>query len=890
MNSDSPNIINRLLAKFCHPDLWESVEGDLSELFLIDLERKGKRKAQINYFMNALAFLRYHRLRKNKNSKTSAKMSLIKNYLKVSVRDLKRNKVFTAINLTGLIAGMTASLLILQYVIFETSFDNYHEDADRIYRVINDRYQNGELIQHGTITYAAIGLTMEADFPEVEASTRMLPNGRSYITYNDEQYLSNSLLIADEHFPTFFSIDFIAGQREQSLDATRKIVLTRSFAEKLVGPEGDLASLIEQSLYLDDENPYKITGIVENPPPNSHLQYDAVTSYKTFIADVGERGDSSWDWSDFFHYVKLKQGVNVSSMDNKLADFGVRYFKEGEVSGSDEKFFLQPLKEAHLDNSMEYEIGDVTNGRVVWMMLSIAIFIVLIAWINYINLNTSRAIQRAKEVGIIKSVGAQKGHIIWQFFTETLLLNFFSLLISIGAVFLLQSTFNNLTTLDLSLMTLVNAQIWGIPFPLLFFSFLLLALLLVALYPALLVTRFSTQDILKGSFRLKGEIVWLKKGMVVFQFSVAVILITAAIAIGKQVDFMINKDLGIDYNNTMVIYGPGQSEFDSTFIGRIDRFKNEVKTLSGVEMATASNRVLGTRMGRVFQIKSSSNPEAKNLTANFIHADHDFAEVYNISILAGRDFNSTDHHLQGARVKNILINRSALDLLKFSSPEKAIGRSINFWNKEWTIIGVLNDFHQLSLHEKISPMFLIPYLSTNHSFSVKLSTAPTESLIATIEKKYQSHFPGNYFDYYYLEDQVALLYSEDVRVGKISKVFTILSILIAVLGLYGLVMMTLVKKTREIGVRKVLGANLGQLLLAISKEFILLVLIAVVVGAPISYFVVLEWKAGFAYSTDMGFGLILGASAILLLISILTIVFQTKRISGNNPVESLRCE
>lgn len=890
MNSASPNIINRLLSKFCHPDLWESIEGDLSELFLIDIKRKGKRKAQINYLLNALAFLRYHRLRKNKNSKTQTNMSLIKNYLKVSVRDLKRNKVFTAINLTGLITGMTASLLILQYVLFETSFDNYHEDADRIYRVINDRYQNGELIQHGQITYSAIGLTMEADFPEVEASTRMLPNGRSYITYNDEQYLSNNLLIADEHFPTFFSIDFIAGQREQSLDATRKIVLTRVLAERLVGPEGDLASLIEQSLYLDDENPYKITGIVENPPLNSHLQYDAVSSYKTFVADVGERGDSSWDWSDFYHYVKLKQGVNVSSMDDKLTDFGVRYFKEGEVSGSDEKFFLQPLKEAHLDNSMEYEIGDVTNGRVVWMMLSIAIFIVLIAWINYINLNTSRAIQRAKEVGIRKSVGAQKGQIIWQFFTETLLLNFFSLLISIGAVSLLQSTFNTLTALDLSLMTLVTAQIWGMPFPILFFSFLLLALILVALYPALLVTRFSTQDILKGSFRLKGEIVWLKKGMVVFQFSVAVILITAAIAIGKQVDFMINEDLGIDYDNTMVIYGPGQSEFDSTFIGRIDRFKNEVKTLSGVEMATASNRVLGTRMGRVFSIKSSSNPEAKNLTANFIQADHDFAEVYNISILAGRDFNSTDHHLQGARVKNIMVNQSALDLLKFSSSQEAVGKSVNFWNKDWTIIGVVNDFHQLSLHEKISPMFLIPYLSTYHNFSLKLSTAPTESLIATIEKKYQSLFPGNFFDYYYLEDQVAQLYNDDIRVGKISKVFTILSILIAVLGLYGLVMMTLLRKTREIGMRKVLGANLGELLLSISKEFILLVLIAIAVGAPLSYFAVLEWKAGFAYSADMGFGLILGASSILLLISILTIVFQTKRISRNNPVESLRCE
>ncbi|MEP5611001.1 MAG: ABC transporter permease [Cyclobacteriaceae bacterium] len=888
MKSVSPNIVRKLLKKFCKADLWEAIEGDLNELFLADLERRGKRKAQINYFLNALAFLRYHRLRKNKNSKTLTNMSLIKNYVKVSVRDLKRNKIFTGINLVGLVAGMTVSILMLQYVLFETSFDTFHDDYDRIYRVINDRYQNGELVQHGTITYPTIGPTLVADFPEIESYTRLTYNTRNYVEYEDDLIMTNNFLIADEHFPLFFSFEMIAGEKEDCLNTAFKVVLTESFAKKLIGSNSSITDLMGKTVTLYGA-PCEITGILADPPENSHLQFEMLISYKTFIAMAGDGADNSWEWSDFYHYVKLKDGIESSSLSSKLADFGVRYFKQGEVSGGEEKFHLQPLSDTHFDPSMEYEIGNVTNGKIVWLMLAIAVFIIIIAWINYINLNTSRAIQRAKEIGIRKSVGAQKGQIIGQFFIETILLNFLALFISVLAVLLLQPSFNQLTGLDLSMSILGVSSVGGIPFPLLFLVILSSLLTLVALYPAFLVMRFSTQDILKGSFKLKGEITWLRKGMVIFQFCTAVVLITAATAVGRQIDFMVNQNLGINIDNTMVIYGPEMTDWDSTFINKIDRFKSDVQKLSGVEIATASGRVLGSRMGRIFQIQSSSNPEDPNLTSNFFSTDHDFFDLYDVGMLAGRAFDVNDHNFDPDLVKNIVINKSAANLLNYN-PDEAVGRTVTFWSKDWTIIGVTDDFHQLSLHEKIEPIFLIPYYDTSNSFSVKLTSDPTEALVSSVENKFNAHFPGNYFDYYYLEDQVAQLYNEDIRVGKVSKIFTILSILIAVLGLYGLVMMTLVRKTREIGMRKVLGANLGQLLLSISKEFILLVLIAVVIGAPISYFAVLEWKAGFAYSIDMGFGLILGASAILLLISILTIVFQTKRISRNNPVESLRCE
>ncbi|MEP0987545.1 ABC transporter permease [Ekhidna sp.] len=890
MKAALPKLLITLLSKYCNPVLWESIEGDLMEQFQLDLKQKGKRKARINYFFNALAFLRYHRLRKRQHSKTLNHMALIQNYLKVSYRDLKRNKIFTGINLFGLIAGMTVSLLMFQYVLFETSFDGFNADADRMYRVINDRYQNGELVQHGAITYPTIGPTMKADFPEIESYTRMTYSGSNFISYNEEIYRTGDYLIADEHFLSFFDYELIKGDKAECLDAPFKIVLTKTFAEKLIRKGEEVTDLIGKPLHFNLPTPFMISGIMEDPPKNSHLQFGFITSYKSFIAIVGEGADTSWEWSDFYHYVKLKEGVNKASLNSKLADFGTRYFKDGEVSGGEEKFSLQPLNEIHLNDTMEYEMGLVTDGNTVWLMLYIAIFIIVIAWINYINLNTSRAIQRAKEVGIRKSVGAQKSQIIRQSFIETLLLNVIALVLSIGLVILLQPIFNNLTGLDLSMYIIFQSSIWGIPFPLLLFFTFLISLAFVALYPALLVTRFSTQDVLKGSFRLKGEIAWLRKGMVIFQFSIAVVLITATIAIAKQIDFMVNQDLGVDVDNTMVVYGPVMTEWDSTFIHKIDQFKNDLSSLSGVEIATISNRVPGSNMGRVFQITSSADPEAQNLTSNFMNVDHEFSELYNLELVAGRDFGFTDHDFDGGKVKNLIINESAVSLLKFRTPEEAIGRSINFYDKDWTIIGVIKDFHQVSLHNKIEPILLMPYYDTGNNFSVKFSSQPNPALVEAVEKRYHQYFPGNYFDYYFLEDEIKSLYNNDVRVSKISNVFAALSIIIAILGLYGLVMITLVRKTKEIGIRKVLGANLGQLLAIISKEFLSLVLVAILVGAPISYFALMEWKAGFAYSINIGFGIILLSALVLLLISVITIGFQTKRITKNNPVESLRWE
>ncbi|MEO1255260.1 MAG: ABC transporter permease, partial [Bacteroidota bacterium] len=345
MKATPPKFFTKLLSKCCKKSLWESIEGDLTELFILDLKKKGKSRARFNYYLNALAFLRYHRLRKRQNPKTLNHMALIKNYLKVSFRDLKRNKTFTTINLFGLVAGMTVSLLVFQYVLFETSFDNFNKDLDRTYRVINDRYQNGELVQHGAITYPTIGPTMMKDFPEIETYTRLTYSGSNFISYENEVYRADNYLIADKNFLNVFSYKLVKGERKECLDAAFKMVITRSFAEKLKKQGEDVTSLIGKPIYFNYPTPFMITGIIENPPNNSHLQFDFITSYQSFIAIVGEGADTSWEWSDFYHYIKLKEATNYENLNAKLVDFGKRYFKEGEVSGGDsggdEKFYLQ---------------------------------------------------------------------------------------------------------------------------------------------------------------------------------------------------------------------------------------------------------------------------------------------------------------------------------------------------------------------------------------------------------------------------------------------------------------------------------------------------------------------------------------------------------------------
>jgi putative ABC transport system permease protein len=541
-------------------------------------------------------------------------------------------------------------------------------------------------------------------------------------------------------------------------------------------------------------------------------------------------------------------------------------------------------------SDFEYEIGNTTVGSVVWLLFSIALVILSIAWINYVNITTSRAVQRAKEVGVRKAMGAHKSQLAAQFLTETTLVNITALAISIGSLFLLQPYISFLTGVTSGLHVFSHDIIWNIPAWLLgAMSFFLLVIALGA-YPAFVLSRFKSSDVLKGKLSTKNDTNWLRKGLVIFQFASAVILITGTITIDRQIHFMQNQDLGAKIDNTVVLHGPSLTRFDSAFIPRFAAFKKSLLNVSGISSVTSSSRMFSERMGRLFQITSPMEPGRSDLTSSFLEVDFDFINHFQIKLEAGRSFDFTDHNPDWQLVNTVVINESAAQLLKFDSASQAIGQSIKFWNKSWRIVGVTADFHQRSLKESIEPIIFLPVYNPGNYISIAFEGDNTEEMMDAITSKYNEFYSGNSLDYFFLEDYFEASYATDKQLEKVSGIFTFLAILIAMLGLYGLVLMVLFRKTKEIGIRKVLGASLPNLLLLVIKDFAALITIAVGIGLPVSYLLLQEWMASYAYAEGIHWSVLLISAAILFGIAIVTIVLQTSRISSNNPVDSLKYE
>jgi len=877
-------LVNRLFDKF----LCESIEGDLYELFEDDLESKGLRKAKHNYFINVLLFLRYHRLR-NSNSNKSNQMGLFNNYLKVAFRDLKRHKLFTAINLFGLVAGFTVSLFMLEYVLHELSFDRFHSKGERIYRVIQERYRNGELYQHSNITSPPIGRLMKQDFPEVIEATRIFPDW-GHIEVGERVLRAEQVLVVDEHFLSILDFEVMFGDKSKAnLDDPYEVVLTESYAKRLVRSGESIESLVDTSIELNGDWLSKVTAIVKDPPFNSQLQFDLLVSFASYIDRWGEETDNSMDYTDFYHYLLVDENADIDALYEKVAAFGERYYPEAEGKGLIENFYLQPLPGSHLGPYYEYDVAEVVDGEIVWMMLVIAILLVFIAWINFINLSSSRVMQKAKEVGVRKSLGATKQQIISQVSIESLVLNIGALLIAFMLCLILQPYFNRYLELSLSIYDLFSAQVWGIPFPIVFLGAFGALIFLISIYPGSIIAAFKLQDVMKGTYSAKGEVRGFNNALVIFQYCVSLLLIVGAVVVGRQVNFMMEKDLGISIEKTMSIYGPDLTRWDSTYIPRTERLKNEISAFAGVVSVTATNRAAGRNMGVISGIRSSADAEKSNITCNTINIHHDYAETLGLEIVAGRDFDRTDHHYNWRDVTNIMLNETAVEFLGFESPEDAIGRKLYYYEGEVTIVGVVNDFHQRSLHHNIDPVILRPMYGIN-KLLVKLNTDPSEGLLSAIKEKYLEVFLGNHYDFYYLEDQFMDLYQGEERVSKIVNIFTLLSIVIAVLGLYGLVLINISKKTKEIGLRRVLGAALHQIMFAVGRKLLILVLVAVIIGAPISYYVLDQWRSNFAYAVDINVMVIIVAACLLFLLAVSVLVIQTNRVTKINPSESLRYE
>lgn len=814
---------------------------------------------------------------------------MLKNYFKTTIRSFRKNRVFSMINIFGLASGLTAAIFIFQYSFFELGFDRFHENNDELYRVINKRYEGDRLIQEGQITYSAVGPQMEADFPEVIEYSRTFPGRNVSLLREGEVTRARRALFVEPSFLNMFSFELLAGDRNTALSEFRSIVITEDVARRLFHYQGDdFSQFIGELVRVDtDESLSQITGIIKNSPANSSIQVDILFAYSTLVRFYDEAAHG-WNVSDFFHFVRLSPEADVNALQAKFEGFSERHFKGDEVTGTFEEFYLQPVNEMHLTSGLQYEYIEVNDGSTVNVLIVVAVFILLMAWINYINLTTSRSLERAKEVGLRKVIGADRKQLIFQFFAEAFVMNLMAAILAFTFIQLLQSGFNQLVEQELSLYTLAVSTIAGIPVVVLLVALLLVGTVASGLYPAVVLSGYKPGSILKGNFKTSGSGTLLRKGLVIFQFAISSLLIAGTYTVYRQIDFMLDQDLGMDIEQMLVVNGPELTSFDSVYISKANDFKNLLLRNPQILSASMSRNVPGDRLGRVFNARRPGAEEGYML--NTMNVDHGFVEQFKIEVLAGRDFEYRDHNYNGSLIDRLMINKTGADLLGFESPEAAINQKINLYGKEWTIVGVLDDFHQEALRNEIEPILFYPFYSPVDNINLKLSGNDIPTTISFVKEQYDAFYPNNSFEYFFLDNHFDQQYKNDRLFGRVFNLFSVLVIIIASLGLFGLAGYNSLQRSKEIGVRKVLGAQVTDIVGLLSKDFLVLILVANLIALPIVYFGAQEWLSGYAYAIEPGLWLFIIPLALVFVVAIATISVQTLKSARRNPVDSLRYE
>ena len=816
---------------------------------------------------------------------------MIGNFIKIAFRNLRKHLFFSLINIFGLAIGLTAFILVLEYVSFELNFDRFNENGKDIYRVTNDRYQNGELIQHGTITYSAVGPQMKDDFPEIIHSARVVPTGPSVIGYSDKMFKEEFVLIVDQSFLNMFSYEVLAGTLENALEEPFNIILTKSISDKIFANEFEsYDELINKSIHLGSVSQVRtITAILEDVPTNSHLQFNILLPYSRLI-QVWQDADRTWNVSDFWHYVQLRPGTDYLKVESGLEGFSERHLNGNEVTGSVEKFYLQPLFEAHLHSDYEYEIGVTGSSLSVFGMIIIAFFIIVIAWINFINLSTARAADRTREVGIRKVVGASRISLVFQFMSESFWINIFSLILALTAVQFIQPFYNGLVELPLSIRELLGNGFGGIYTTIGLIVFFLAGVFLSGFYPSFLLSAFKPFEILKGKVQTTGRSVWIRKGLIIFQFIASISLIAFAFIVYKQVRFMQSQNLGLSINQTLVIPGPSLTRWDSTFIDRMNNFKQDLLKFPNITATGTSQRMLGNTLGRVFNARTDYTDPDSKLTISWMGVDSDFINMFDMEVIAGQSLSYHDHNFDFGLLKHLMLNESAVETLGFQDPESAIGERVFIYSKEWIVKGVVKDFHNKSLQYPVEPMVIQPLFNTSGQIYAKLSTGDLQRTIKDVEAMYKQYFPGNPFEYVFLDDHFNSLYKSERQFGEIFFLFTVLAIFIACLGLFGLTSFSVIKRSKEIGIRKIIGASIFDIVSLLSSDSLRLLIYASVLAIPISYFSASNWLDNFAFKVDLRWWYFALPVVVILAIALISVTYQTIKAARSNPVDSLRNE
>ncbi|PWK77367.1 putative ABC transport system permease protein [Mucilaginibacter oryzae] len=806
---------------------------------------------------------------------------MLKNYLKTAWRNLKRNKIFSFINVFGLSVGLACCMLICAYVYSELNYDQYPAQAKQMYRVGLRTIENNGVSEYPMVDIA-VAQGIKNMFPEVTETTRLSGRGPVFVKYNDRQFKEEHVQLVDPNFLQLFSIPLIDGDNKSCLTDPSGMVITKAMSVKYFGNQQALG----KTLAIDGK-PYKVTGVIDKVPDDSHFHGDAFLSLTPFT----ENAKQTWSNIGFFTYIVLDKNADAKKLEAAFPEM-VRKFVVPEIAhdmGTSVAqagkavntflFYLQPLSEIHLHSATKYELEANGDIHYVYIFAALAAFILVLAGINFTNLSTASSAKRSKEVGIRKVLGSEKSGLVSQFLTESVMLTVFALLLALGLVYLLLPMFNNLAGKHIEPAFFLSPKAIAIE---LFTAFVVG--ILAGIYPAFFLSSFQIISVLKGNSSTKAEGKGaLRSGLIIFQFAVSTALIISTFVVYQQLHFMQNKKLGYDKEQVLVIN-------DTYTLGHnVDAFKNQLLRNPQITSATISSAVPGKSGGmdgtQITAKEFDDKGGHADIHTNIYHVDESYVPTLGLQVIKGRNFYPS---FPGDSM-SVLVNEALVKGLGWGNADPVGKTIVRSARSQYKVVGVIKDFHYASAKQKIAPLMLLAGHNTG-SVILKVKTGDIKSLITNIKSEWDSMRPEAPFSYSFLDEQYASLYASEQQTGKIFTVFSCVALIIASLGLFGLAAFMIRLRVKEIGIRKVLGASTGSITVMLSKEFLKLIVIASVIAFPVTWFAMNKWLQDFAYRISIQWWVFLLAGAIALLVAALTISFQSVKAALANPVKSLRSE
>lgn len=830
---------------------------------------------------------------------------MFKNYFITAYRNLGRNKAYSFLNIFGLAIGVTASILILEYVRLEKSYDRFHQKSDNIYRVTTDYIRGGKKIYHSATTFAGVGPVLKKECPEVKEYVKIYDAGtrnNCVVEVNKHSFKEKKLMFATNAFFQVLDFPLLKGNPATALSEPNTVVLSETIAKKYFGNSNPLGQTIKVKDDQYNNDLCTVTGVFQDIPENSHLKTNIVVAYptlfkRTFRNKTGlDIYENDWDSNNFHTYLLLDHKANLATLEARfpaLIDIYKPRYKALDKKGKRKRtnhLMLQPLTDIHFNSdNLMYELEAGGNQQLTDFLQIIALFILVIAWINYINLSTARAVSRAKEVGIRKVIGGVRVQLIGQFLMEALLLNFIAVTMAVLLADLLMPWFSQLAGKN------IQFTLWqNLNFALGVMAMLLVGALLSGLYPAFVLSSFESVKVLKGKIGNIGKGLTLRKSLVVFQFGASVMLMAGTIAVYYQMQYLKKQELGFEPAQTLVLQRPSINDTAAQVReNKLKLFKRTLLQNSQISSFTASNRIPGIRDLRGFGIsreKTSTTGVEGVRVVHYVIADKDFLNTYQVKITQGRQFNK-----QIADTGSVILSKAALKELDFANAQEALGKTVYLFGRTpRKVVGITNDIHHESLEKAAFPTLFLPVrpgrLSRQDFYSVKIQAQNLPTTLKFIQSQWEKIYPGNPFDYFFLDDFFNRQYQASQQFNQVFGLFAGLAILVACLGLFGLSSFTALQRTKEVGIRKVLGASVNNIVWLLAKNFLQLILIASLIALPLAYWGIQQWLQDFAYRIQIGWWLFMIPLALVILLALITVSYQTIKTARANPVNSLRYE